>query len=78
VILTHVRRKYDRHAMPNKTLHFGGGIENASPRLALNEMLLQSHEGVLRLFPCWPKKQNARFGHAEHFSSARMDAKLWC
>jgi alpha-L-fucosidase 2 len=29
---------------------------------AIQEMLLQSHEGVLRFFPCWPKDQEARFG----------------
>jgi hypothetical protein len=25
-------------------------------------MLLQSHEGVIRFFPCWPKNLDARFG----------------
>ena len=29
---------------------------------AIQEMLLQSHEGVIRCFPCWPKDQDARFG----------------
>ena len=29
---------------------------------ALQEMLLQSHEGLLRLFPCWPREWDARFG----------------
>jgi hypothetical protein len=28
----------------------------------LQEMLLQSYDGVLRFFPCWPKDQDARFG----------------
>ena len=41
----------------------GGGIENCSGVPAtLNEMLLQSHDGVLRLFPVWPRSQPARFG----------------
>jgi Na+/proline symporter len=38
----------------------GGGIENASPAAAINEMLLQSHEDVIRLFPSWPKNLDAR------------------
>jgi len=32
-----------------------GGIE------AIHSMLLQSHDNVLRLFPCWPKAKDARF-----------------
>jgi len=53
----------DRRSMPNLLLKYdGGGIENASGFLAINEMLLQSHEGVLRFFPCWPKDENSRFG----------------
>ena len=49
--------------MPNLLLYYGGGgIESCGGFLAINEMVLQSHEGVLRFFPCWPKDQNARFG----------------
>ncbi len=29
---------------------------------AIQEMLMQSHEGVIRLFPAWPQDQNASFG----------------
>jgi hypothetical protein len=38
------------------------GIENCStvPN-TVNEMLMQSHEGVLRFFPVWPKDKAARF-----------------
>lgn len=61
-ILTEMRRMYDGHMLPNKLLNFGGGgIENVSPSLAITEMLMQSHEGVLRFFPCWPKDMDARF-----------------
>ena len=62
-ILAELRNMYDRHSMPNKVLAFGGGgIENVSPALAVTEMLLQSHEGVIRFFPCWPQDRDARFG----------------
>jgi hypothetical protein len=62
-ILTEMRHMYDGHTLPNKLLNFGGGgIENVSPALAVTEMLMQSHEGVIRFFPCWPKDQDARFG----------------
>ena len=62
-ILAELNNMYSHHALPNKLLSFGGGgIENVSPALGVTEMLLQSHEGVIRFFPCWPKDQDARFG----------------
>lgn len=61
-ILDRLRQECDRWSMPNLLLRYqGGGIENVSGFLAVNEMLLQSHEGVLRFFPCWPRDQDARF-----------------
>jgi hypothetical protein len=39
----------------------GGGIENVAEGLNVNEMLIQSHDGVIRIFPCWPKDMPARF-----------------
>jgi len=60
-ILLELRRAFDR-SMPNKLVWAeGGGIENVAEGLAVNEMLMQSHQGVIRLFPCWPKDQDARF-----------------
>jgi hypothetical protein len=63
VILAKLRAECDKHSFPNLLLYYGGGgIESCGGFLALNEMLLQSHEGLLRFFPCWPKDQDARFG----------------
>jgi len=62
-ILAGLRNESGRHSMPNRLLSYGGGgIENCAGFHALNEMLLQSHEGVLRFFPCWPKDMDAKFG----------------
>ena len=51
------------HALPNGMFDFGcGGIENCSLFAnTLNEMAMQSHEGILRLFPVWDKSLNASF-----------------
>ena len=40
----------------------GGGIETCSTVTAtINEMLLQSHQDVIHIFPDWPKDKDARF-----------------
>jgi alpha-L-fucosidase 2 len=76
-ILAEMRRMYDGHTLPNKLLNFGGGgIENVSPALAVTEMLMQSHEGVIRLYPCWPKDQDARFGTLRAVGAFLVSAEL--
>jgi alpha-L-fucosidase 2 len=76
-ILSELRRMYDGHSMPNKMLYFGGGgIENVSPSLAVTEMLMQSHEGVIRFFPCWPKNPDARFGTLRARGAFLVSAEL--
>jgi hypothetical protein len=39
----------------------GGGLETCGVTLAINEMLLQSHEGGLRFFAVWPRYLPASF-----------------
>ena len=39
----------------------GGGLETTGITLAINEMLLQSHEQALRFFPVWPQGWPASF-----------------
>ena len=60
----------------------GGGIENCCGVPAtINDMLLQSHEGLLRLFPVWPENQDAKFENLRAYgaflvSSAKRDGKV--
>jgi len=76
-ILAGLNNMYANHALPNKLLSFGGGgIENVSPALGVTEMLLQSHEGVIRFFPCWPKDQDARFGTLRARGAFLVSAEL--
>lgn len=76
-ILAELHTMYAGHALPNKLLNFGGGgIENVSPALGITEMLLQSHEGVLRLFPCWPREVDARFGDLRACGAFLVSAEL--
>ncbi len=52
-----IHQNIDEYALPNKLFrHHGGGIEHlAMVPATINEMLMQSYEGVIRLFPCWDK-----------------------
>jgi hypothetical protein len=76
-ILSELNNMYANHALPNKLLNFGGGgIENVSPALGVTEMLLQSHEGVIRLFPCWPRELDARFGTLSTVGAFLVSAEL--
>ena len=39
----------------------GGGIETAGIIEAINNMLMQSHDGVIRIFPNWDRTKDAQF-----------------
>jgi alpha-L-fucosidase 2 len=56
---------------PNGYIFFpGGGVESASSIPAtINEMMLQSFTGVLRLFPVWPKDRGASFGNLRAYGA---------
>lgn len=58
-----IRMNIRQFGLPNRLFrHHGGGIEHLTTvPVTVNEMLMQSHEGVIRLFPCWDKKMSASF-----------------
>ena len=62
-IIDGIHQNIKEFAMPNRLFrHHGGGIEHLTTVPAtVNEMLMQSHEGIIRLFPCWDKKSPASF-----------------
>jgi len=53
----------------------GGGIETAGIIEAINDMLLQSQDGVIRIFPNWDKTINARFKRLRAEGAFLVDAK---
>jgi alpha-L-fucosidase 2 len=63
---------------PNAYIFFqGGGVETASTiPAAINEMLMQSHEGLLRLFPVWPKSNDARFTRLRAYGAFLVSSEL--
>jgi alpha-L-fucosidase 2 len=47
----------------------------------INEMLLQSHEGILRLFPVWPDNKDAKFENLRAYgafivSSSKKNSRI--
>lgn len=63
LILDKLKLNYKKFQQPNLLmLHGGGCLENCSLTAAtLNEMVLQSYEGILRIFPNWDKSLDCRF-----------------
>jgi hypothetical protein len=63
LLLQRLRRKLESHGYPNLWVYQGGGgIETIGGITAgIQEMLMQSYEGVIRVFPCWPANRDAEF-----------------
>ncbi len=56
-----IHQNIKEFALPNRLFrHHGGGVEHLTMVPAtVNEMLMQSYEGVIRLFPCWDNSDAA-------------------
>ena len=62
-IIGHIHEVIEHRSLPNGMFRYmGGGLENSSaiPN-TVGEMLLQSYEGILRLFPVWDRSRDASF-----------------
>ena len=69
---------YISHTYPNGfQLNNPHGIENLStvPN-TINEMLCQSHEGLLRVFPVWPNFRNARFHSLRTYGAFLVSSEI--
>ena len=53
----------------------GGGIETAGIIEAINNMLMQSHDGVIRIFPNWDKTKNAQFKRLRAVGAFLVEAR---
>ena len=73
-----IHQNIKEFALPNRLFrHHGGGIEHLTMVPAtINEMLMQSHEGVIRLFPCWNKKSDASFENLRADGAFLVSAEL--
>ena len=73
-----IHQNIDEFALPNGLYrHHGGGIEHLTTvPVTINEMLLQSHEGIIRLFPCWDRKSDAKFENLRADGAFLVSAEL--
>lgn len=63
VLLRHLSEQVEKHGYANGMIFFGGGgIECCSGvPCTINEMLMQSHEGIIRVFPVWDRAWDAEY-----------------
>jgi alpha-L-fucosidase 2 len=77
-ILSKLHERIEKTGGPN--LHitaWGGGVENLSiVPSCLGEMLLQSHQGIIRIFSNWPSDQDASFGNLRACGNFLVSAKF--
>ncbi|MBQ3603452.1 MAG: hypothetical protein IJA02_06410 [Clostridia bacterium] len=73
-----IHRNIKEFALPNRLFrHHGGGIEHLTTIPAtVNEMLMQSHEGIIRPFPCWNRKSDASFENLRADGAFLVSAEL--
>lgn len=73
-----LKQNIKEFALPNRLFrHHGGGIEHLTTVPAtVNEMLMQSYEGIIRLFPCWDKNSPASFENLRADGAFLVSAEL--
>jgi len=64
--------------MHNKYIfHGGGGIEDCSGVTSgINEMMMQSHEDIIRIFPVWDMATDAAFSNLRAYGAFTVSASL--
>lgn len=73
-----IHQNIKEFALPNRLFrHHGGGIEHLTMvPSTINEMLMQSHEGIIRVFPCWKKDDDASFENLRADGAFLVSAQL--
>lgn len=77
-ILAFLKDRIEVCSFPNLwTTAGGGGTETLSTvPLTVNEMLMQSYEHLVRIFPNWNRKKNAEFSNLRAYGAFLVSSKL--
>ncbi|HXK19147.1 MAG TPA: hypothetical protein VNG33_15145 [Polyangiaceae bacterium] len=78
VILTQLGNWIKGNTFPNLHIHEGGGgIENFNTvPSTLSEMMLQSFQGTLRIFPTWPSGSDAKFASLRAYGAFLVSSAI--
>lgn len=78
MIIARIHEIIQKRGLPNGMFRYaGGGLENSSAiPSTVNEMLLQSYEGILRLFPVWDRTRDASFRGLRAFGAFVVDGRI--
>jgi alpha-L-fucosidase 2 len=77
-ILKQLKDRIAAQSLPNGwIIQSGGGIETlAAVPLTINEMLLQSYEGIVRVFPNWDRTRDASFSTLRAYGAFVVSSRL--
>ena len=77
-IMGYLKERIARQSLPNLWITAdGGGLETlAAVPLTINEMLLQSYEGVIRIFPNWNRNKSASFHKLRAYGAFVISSSL--
>ena len=78
VLIKKAKEKIEKYAYPNLWIYAeGGGIETCSaiPGM-INEMMLQSHDGIIRVFPVYPREERASFYRLRTFGAFLVSSAI--
>ena len=78
LLLQHLKFRISKWSYPNCYIHaYGGGLETLSAVPGtINEMMMQSYEGILRVFPNWPRSSNASFRSLRAYGAFLVTASI--
>lgn len=77
-VMQQLTDRIKRQSLPNLWITAeGGGIETLSAvPLTINEMMMQSYEGVIRIFPNWNRTKNANFDQLRAYGAFLVSCAL--
>lgn len=77
-LLKHLKQRIQMGSYPNCYIHAdGGGVETLSAVPGtINEMMMQSYEGIIRIFPNWDSSMNGSFKNLRAYGAFLISSSM--